>query len=126
MLYSFQVETSFFHIDSSHDLGIVLLMHGFKRSNLKFPRAETFSGIAKFSGTKYSISETVTFEPDFTDGNLSLSRCFPSGDTIFSRNNQLTGILLHYCRSCLCYRGKGDGRIFWSSGNLHFRAIFVI
>ncbi|KAE9461490.1 hypothetical protein C3L33_06604, partial [Rhododendron williamsianum] len=63
-----KVETSFFHIDSSHDLGIVLRMHGFKPSILKFPRAETFSGIAKFSGTKYSISETVTFEPDLTDG----------------------------------------------------------
>ncbi|XP_058197048.1 uncharacterized protein LOC131313017 isoform X3 [Rhododendron vialii] len=63
-----KVETSFFHIDSSHDLGIVLRMHGFKPSILKFPRAETFGGIAKFSGTKYSISETVTFEPDLTDG----------------------------------------------------------
>lgn len=109
------METSFFHIDSSHDLGIVLRMHGFKPSILKFPRAETFCGIAKFSGTKYSISETVTFEPDLTDGNLSLSCCFPSGDTIVSRNNQLIGILLHYFRSCLCYRGKGDGCIFWSS-----------
>ncbi|KAI8535314.1 hypothetical protein RHMOL_Rhmol10G0164400 [Rhododendron molle] len=63
-----KVETSFCHIDSSHDLGIVLCMHGFKPSILKFPRAETFSGITKFSGTKYSISETVTFEPDLTDG----------------------------------------------------------
>ncbi|KAL6965672.1 hypothetical protein U1Q18_036726 [Sarracenia purpurea var. burkii] len=63
-----EVETSFFHVDSSHDLRIVFQMHGFKPSILRFPRAETFSGTAKFSGTKFSLSETITFEPDLNNG----------------------------------------------------------
>lgn len=108
------MDTSFFHVDASHDLGIVLLMHGFKPSSLKFPRAETFGGIAKFSGTKFSISESVTFEPDSSDGNSSLS-CVSFNDNIASRNNSLKGLLLHYFRSCLCHCGKGDGFVFWSS-----------
>ncbi|XP_052202477.1 uncharacterized protein LOC127808127 isoform X2 [Diospyros lotus] len=67
-----KMDTSFFHIDSSHDLGIAFNVHGFKPSTLKFPRSESFSGSAKFSGTKFSFSETITFNPDFCDGPLNI------------------------------------------------------
>ncbi|CAL5360507.1 unnamed protein product [Camellia sinensis] len=68
-------ETSFFHIDSSHDLGVIFHVHGFRPSILKFPRTETFSGIAKFSGTKFSLSEMIAFDPDLCDGPIN-ERCY--------------------------------------------------
>ncbi|KAA8547313.1 hypothetical protein F0562_003823 [Nyssa sinensis] len=68
-----EVETSFFHIDSSHDLGLAFQLHGFKPSILKFPRAESFSAIAKFSGTKFSLSETITFDPAVCDGPVCVT-----------------------------------------------------
>ncbi|GFY92309.1 vacuolar protein sorting-associated protein, putative [Actinidia rufa] len=58
-----KVETSFFHIDSSYDLGIVLHMHGFKPSSLKF--------LSKFNGTKFSLAKTITFDPTLNDGTIS-------------------------------------------------------
>lgn len=64
----FQVETSFYHIDSSHDFSITFQMHGFKPSTLKYPRAESFSEKARFSGTKFSVSEIVKFESEFNNG----------------------------------------------------------
>lgn len=64
----FQVETSFFHVDSSHDLTITFEMHGYKPSAVRFPRAETFGEIAKFSGTRFSLSEAITFDPQSSDG----------------------------------------------------------
>ncbi|EYU18028.1 hypothetical protein MIMGU_mgv1a0005351mg, partial [Erythranthe guttata] len=45
-------------------------MHGFKPSTLKYLRAESFSEKAKFSGTKFSISEIIKFDPDSSDGPL--------------------------------------------------------
>ncbi|CAL5438295.1 unnamed protein product [Camellia sinensis] len=66
-------ETSFFHIDSSHDLGVIFHVHGFRPSILKFPRTETFSGIAKFSGTKFSLSEMIAFDPDLCDGPINVT-----------------------------------------------------
>lgn len=63
------METSFFHIDSSQDLGMVFHMHGFKPSVMKFPRTETFTSMAKFSGTKFSLSETMILDPDLSNGN---------------------------------------------------------
>ncbi|KAL7197985.1 hypothetical protein ACSBR2_020498 [Camellia fascicularis] len=68
-----EAETSFFHIDSSHDLGVIFHVHGFRPSILKFPRAETFSGIAKFSGTKFSLSEMIAFDPDLCDGPINVT-----------------------------------------------------
>ncbi|XP_042063836.1 uncharacterized protein LOC121807630 isoform X2 [Salvia splendens] len=65
-----EVETSFYHIDSSHDFSITFQMHGFKPSTLKYPRAESFSEKARFSGTKFSVSEIVKFESEFTNGPL--------------------------------------------------------
>ncbi|KAG8383676.1 hypothetical protein BUALT_Bualt04G0038600 [Buddleja alternifolia] len=65
-----EVETSFYHIDSSHALSITFQMHGFRPSTLNYPRAESFSAKAKFSGTKFSISEIIRFDPDFNDGPL--------------------------------------------------------
>ncbi|KVH90901.1 hypothetical protein Ccrd_007067 [Cynara cardunculus var. scolymus] len=65
-----EVETSFYHIDSSHDLSLTFHMHGFGSSVLKFPRAEKFSEIAKFSGTKFSSSESISFSSDTFKGPL--------------------------------------------------------
>ncbi|KAL6541687.1 hypothetical protein OROGR_011173 [Orobanche gracilis] len=65
-----EVGTSFYHIDSSHDLSIIFHVHGFRPSTLKYPRAESFSGKAKFSGTKFSLSEIIRFDPEFSDGPL--------------------------------------------------------
>lgn len=66
----FQVKTSFHDVDPSHDLGLEFNMHGFRTSVLKFPRAETFSTMAKFSGTKLSLSESLTLDPELSCGNL--------------------------------------------------------
>nr|XP_027100369.1 uncharacterized protein LOC113719357 isoform X2 [Coffea arabica] len=65
-----KVETSFFHIDSSNDLTITCSIERFRPSVLKFPRAETFSAMAKFSGTKFSLSETIAFDSEPLDGPL--------------------------------------------------------
>ncbi|XP_011075732.1 uncharacterized protein LOC105160162 isoform X3 [Sesamum indicum] len=65
-----EVETPFFNIDSSHDLSITLQIHGFRPSTLKYPRVESFSEKAKFSGTKFSTSEIIRFDPEFSDGPL--------------------------------------------------------
>ncbi|XP_057499501.1 uncharacterized protein LOC130783756 isoform X1 [Actinidia eriantha] len=58
-----EVDTSFFHIDASYDLGIVLHMHGFKPLALKF--------LSKFNRTKFSLAETITFDPTLNDGTIS-------------------------------------------------------
>ncbi|KAK4267115.1 hypothetical protein QN277_023943 [Acacia crassicarpa] len=55
-------ETTVYHIDPSHDLGLEICIDGFKPSYFKFPRLETFSTTAKFSENKFSLSETLTFE----------------------------------------------------------------
>ncbi|KAM3684567.1 hypothetical protein ACJW31_11G053600 [Castanea mollissima] len=68
-----EVETSFHHIDPSHDLGLKIHMQGFKPSDLKFPRTEKFCAMAKFSGTKFSLSETVTFYPDLSNGPIHVT-----------------------------------------------------
>lgn len=47
-------------------------IHGFRPSNLKFPRAETFSTMAKLSGTKFSLTEMVSFDSDSSDGGICL------------------------------------------------------
>lgn len=59
-----EVETSIYHIDPSHDLGLEICIDGFKSCDFKFPRLETFSTSAKFSETKFSLSETLVFEPN--------------------------------------------------------------
>ncbi|KAL8519790.1 hypothetical protein ACS0TY_010650 [Phlomoides rotata] len=65
-----EVETPFYHIDSSHDFSITFKMRGYRPSTLKYPRSESFSEKAKFSGTKFSVSETVRFDSEFSDGPL--------------------------------------------------------
>ncbi|XP_071697656.1 intermembrane lipid transfer protein VPS13 [Rutidosis leptorrhynchoides] len=65
-----EVENSFYHIDSSHDLTLTIHIDGFRPSSLKFPRAEKFSEIAKFSGTKFSSSESINFSGDNSKGPL--------------------------------------------------------
>ncbi|RDY14648.1 putative vacuolar protein sorting-associated protein 13A, partial [Mucuna pruriens] len=63
-----EVGTSIYHIDPSHDLGLEICIDGFKCSNFKFPRLETFCTMAKFSETKFSFSETLIFEPNDSNG----------------------------------------------------------
>ncbi|XP_073032093.1 intermembrane lipid transfer protein VPS13 isoform X2 [Primulina eburnea] len=65
-----EVETSLFHIDSSHDLSLTFKMRGFRPSVLKLPRAESFSTMSRFGGTKFSLSEVIRFDPEFSDGPL--------------------------------------------------------
>ncbi|KAI4331783.1 hypothetical protein L6164_016738 [Bauhinia variegata] len=57
-----KVETSVYHIDPSHDLGLQICIDGFKPSDFKFPRLETFCTMAKLNGRKFTLSETLTFE----------------------------------------------------------------
>ncbi|XP_044509521.1 uncharacterized protein LOC123228248 isoform X4 [Mangifera indica] len=61
-----EVQTPFHDIDPSHDLGLEFNLHSFRPSVFKFPRAETFSAMAKFSGTKFSLSETMTLDPEIS------------------------------------------------------------
>ncbi|KAL2321117.1 hypothetical protein Fmac_030086 [Flemingia macrophylla] len=63
-----EVGTSVYHIDPSHDLGLEVCIDGYKCSNFKFPRLETFCTMAKFSETKFSFSETLIFEPNISNG----------------------------------------------------------
>lgn len=64
------METSFFHVDPSHDLAVTFNIAEFGPATIKFPRAETFSATAKPSGTVLSLTETLTFNADSSDGNL--------------------------------------------------------
>ncbi|XP_043712275.1 uncharacterized protein LOC122661037 [Telopea speciosissima] len=69
-----EVETaSIFHIDSTHDLGIVFHVHGFKQTVSKFPRAEKFTEVSKFSEAKFSSYETLTFYPELSNGPVHLT-----------------------------------------------------
>ncbi|GMG99180.1 hypothetical protein Nepgr_001020 [Nepenthes gracilis] len=65
-----EVETSFFHIDSSHDLAMSLHVSGFQPSSITFPRAETFSSMARLNGTVLSLTETICFDAGLSDGLL--------------------------------------------------------
>ncbi|XP_019702812.1 uncharacterized protein [Elaeis guineensis] len=57
-----EVDTaSLFIVDSAHDLGITFSIQGFRPISSKFPRAESFSALAKLHGSKFSLSETLTF-----------------------------------------------------------------
>ncbi|XP_057249486.1 uncharacterized protein LOC104905906 isoform X4 [Beta vulgaris subsp. vulgaris] len=62
-------EASFFHVDSSHDLDMTFNIDGFKPAAVKFPRAETFCSTAKPSGIVLSMTETITFSADLSDGS---------------------------------------------------------
>ncbi|XP_058779187.1 uncharacterized protein LOC131653133 isoform X2 [Vicia villosa] len=68
-----EVETSIYHIDPSHDLGLEICIDGFKCCDFKFPRLETFCTMAKLSATKFSISETLIFEPNNSNGHISVT-----------------------------------------------------
>ncbi|KAJ1416636.1 putative vacuolar protein sorting-associated protein 13A [Sesbania bispinosa] len=65
-----EVETSVYHIDPSHDLGLEICIDGFKCCDFKFPRLETFCTTAKFSETKFLSSETLLFEPNSSNGPI--------------------------------------------------------
>ncbi|KAG9141648.1 hypothetical protein Leryth_015341 [Lithospermum erythrorhizon] len=65
-----EVEISFSHVDSSHDLTITFHVHGFRSSIVKFPRGDIFSSTAKLDGTKYSLLETIMFDSESYSGRL--------------------------------------------------------
>lgn len=49
---------------------MVFTIHGYGPSVLRFPRAEIFGAMAKYSGTKFSASETISFNSDIlSEGN---------------------------------------------------------
>lgn len=80
------MDASFFHVDSSHDLGVTFNIDSFGPAAVKFPPAETFRATAKTSGTMLSLTETMTLTADLSDGNLRLLNfyftCFiPSSNT---------------------------------------------
>ncbi|CAN1217850.1 Intermembrane lipid transfer protein vps13A [Linum perenne] len=66
-------KTSFHHVDPSHDVGMELYLDGFQASSLKFPSVEAFSVTSKFSGTKFSSTETLAFVPDSSKGPVHVS-----------------------------------------------------
>lgn len=50
---------------------MVFTIHGYGPSVLKFPRAEKFGAVAKFRGTKFSASETISFNSDsLSEGSI--------------------------------------------------------
>ncbi|KAI0504558.1 hypothetical protein KFK09_015510 [Dendrobium nobile] len=64
---------SFFAVDSMHELEITYQMEGYRPVISKFPRAESFSEIAKFSGSKYFLVERISFYPYTSSGPLSIT-----------------------------------------------------
>ncbi|XP_056171449.1 uncharacterized protein LOC115688889 isoform X4 [Syzygium oleosum] len=70
LLSEFQVQTNFHHVDPSHELGIEFHMEEFKPSVSRFSPAESFTTLAKFSGTKFTASETLTFDPFINNGPI--------------------------------------------------------
>uniref|UniRef100_A0A1D1Z4D3 Putative vacuolar protein sorting-associated protein 13A n=1 Tax=Anthurium amnicola TaxID=1678845 RepID=A0A1D1Z4D3_9ARAE len=68
-----EVDTaSIFQIDSTHDLEIKFYLQGYNPAAAKFPRAETFTSMAKFHETKFSLSEQLTFHPVGNNGPICL------------------------------------------------------
>lgn len=65
-----EVQTNFHHVDPSHELGIEFHMEEFKPSVSRFSHAESFTTLAKFSGTKFTASETLTFDPFINNGPI--------------------------------------------------------
>lgn len=58
-----QVATEFHHVDPSHELMIDLLIQPFIPLSSRFPHAEYFVTLAKLNGTKYTLLETLSFDP---------------------------------------------------------------
>lgn len=100
------METSFHHIDPSHDLGLEFHMQRFKPLDLKFPRMEKFCAMAKFNGTKFSLSEYVTFYPDLSNGTEYLPIYLLL--RLFYVINLLIILVLLYSRSNICDRGENN------------------
>ncbi|XP_065855428.1 uncharacterized protein [Euphorbia lathyris] len=107
-----KVETSFHHVDPSHDLDLKFCMQGCKASSVKFPRAETFSAMAKYSGTKFSLIETMTFNP--------ISDCGPLYVTMEKTMDAFSGVrkifiyvpfLLYNCTGLPLNISESDGEI---------------
>lgn len=115
LCFYFQVETSLFHVDSSHDLSVTFQLRGFKPSIMKFPRAETFSAMTKFSGMRFSVSEVIKFDPELLDG---IYNCYCVANLSCCMLIICLKVNRHFknwSRFFIYYRGKGNGCIFWSS-----------
>ncbi|KAK4756247.1 hypothetical protein SAY87_006374 [Trapa incisa] len=68
-----EVQTSFYHIDPSHELCLSFHLQGYKISVSRIPDAEEFSRLAKFTGTKFILSETLTFDTDVGKGPINVT-----------------------------------------------------
>lgn len=64
--------TPFHHIDPSQDFELEIHIDGYGTSFLKFPRTESFSTVAKFSGTKFSQSESISFGDNIRSGKYMI------------------------------------------------------
>ncbi|KAG0496669.1 hypothetical protein HPP92_001360 [Vanilla planifolia] len=64
---------SCFAVDSTHDLEVTYRIEGYKPVVSKFPRTETFSEIAKFSGSKYFLHERIYFYSCASSGLLCVN-----------------------------------------------------
>ncbi|KAK9111606.1 hypothetical protein Scep_019125 [Stephania cephalantha] len=62
--------SSVFHVDSTHDLGLLFHVHGFSPCTSKFQRAETFATVSKLNETKFSSSESLVIRPDSCTGPI--------------------------------------------------------
>ncbi|KAH9604179.1 hypothetical protein KSS87_004595 [Heliosperma pusillum] len=132
-------ETSFFHIDSSHDLSVTFCMAGFRPQTVKFPRAEAFTSTAKPSGTILSLTETITFSSDLPDGPVYVTvektmdsssgarelcifvpfllyNCTGFVLTISRSDHELKG---NYCILPTCYSSTEEGVILHKKEGLH-------
>ncbi|KAL2927751.1 putative vacuolar protein sorting-associated protein 13A [Bienertia sinuspersici] len=134
-----EVKASFFHVDPSHDLAVKFSIAGFRPAAIKFPRAETFGATAKPSGTVLSLTETMTFNCDSSDGciyvtvqkimnSLSGARelcisvpfllynCTGFGLTISRSEHELKG---NYCNVLTCYDSTEQGLFTDQKDGLH-------
>ncbi|KAL2933168.1 putative vacuolar protein sorting-associated protein 13D [Bienertia sinuspersici] len=134
-----EVKASFFHVDPSHDLAVKFSIAGFRPAAIKFPRAETFGVTAKPSGTVLSLTETMTFNCDSSDGciyvtvqkimnSLSGARelcisvpfllynCTGFGLTVSRSDHELKG---NYCNVLTCYDSTEQGLFTDQKDGLH-------
>ncbi|CAA7410691.1 unnamed protein product [Spirodela intermedia] len=61
---------SIFQIDSTHDLEITFHLEAYNPVISKFPRAETFTAMAKLHETKFVTSDRLTFYPSKHNGPI--------------------------------------------------------
>ncbi|PKA51468.1 hypothetical protein AXF42_Ash002833 [Apostasia shenzhenica] len=64
---------SCFAVDSTHDLDVTCMIHGYRPAVSKFPRADSFSMISKSIGSKYFVLERLSLYPHSSDSPLHVT-----------------------------------------------------